>query len=653
MLNPKINSILRMLMICLIVALVASCNSRPPTVTLSPFPSAIATSSRAVTAVPTTLPTETPLPPRVLNICLGSEPQSLFLYQAFSQAERSVLQAIYDGPYDILKDGFEPVILAKNPSLADGDVTLEAVDVSPGAWVVAADGELTMLEEGTPYRPVGCSDRDCELLYAPDQPIQMDQLVVRFTLLPDLVWSNGTPLTADDSLYSYEVAKGLFSPGQFPGLDMTASYQVLDATTVEWRGIPGYLNTHYLMNFYSPLPRQAWEFFPLDQLTTAEQVARTPLGWGPYSITEWVTGDHITLQKNPTYFRASEGLPHFDNLVYRFVADGEEALEALLAGECDLIDQSAALELQIPYIEQLQRENNLKLFYQQDTAWEFIALGIESINPQRPKLFAQTQVRQAIAMCLNRQQMVDELMFGHASVPDVYLPFSHPLYASGLSQYAFDPDAAEELLNLAGWVDQDNDPTTPRTALGVPSIPDGTQFELTYLVSTDAERQETAKMVQTSLAACGIKVNLDLLQPADYLAVGPDGPVFGRNFDMAQFALPVLLMPPCQFFTSAEITGPYPTFPKGWGGMNVSGYRNLSFDQACQSARATLPETTEYQSAHAQAQTIFAQDLPFIPLYTRFKVLVSALDVCQLSLERAYNEALWNLELLDKGDDCQ
>lgn len=75
-------------------------------------------------------PTETPLAtitaqPRELTICLGSEPDSLWLYGSNMLVKNTVLEAIYDGPIDALDYDFQPVILEKLPSLTDGDARIE------------------------------------------------------------------------------------------------------------------------------------------------------------------------------------------------------------------------------------------------------------------------------------------------------------------------------------------------------------------------------------------------------------------------------------------------------------------------------------------------------------------------------------------------
>ena len=128
--------------------------------------------------------------------------------------------------------------------------------------------------------------------------------------------------------------------------------------------------------------------------------------------------------------------------------------------------------------------------------------------------------------------------------------------------------------------------------------------------------------------------------------------MFGRNFSMAQFAWITSLDPPCFLYTSSEIPGPYPDFPRGWGGANVSGYSNPEFDQACRQALFSLPDSPEHTEAQRQAQAIFAEDLPAIPLYTRSKLVVTRPDMCGVLVDPSSGSALWNLETFNYGKDC-
>lgn len=228
----------------------------------------------------------------------------------------------------------------------------------------------------------------------------------------------------------------------------------------------------------------------------------------------------------------------------------------------------------------------------------------------------------------------------------------NPLAASDVKHYDFDPQAASSLLQTAGWLDTDGDPSTPRIAEGVNGVPDGTPFEFTYLSAADEETQRADQILQSSLAQCGVKVDLKALPSNQLLAPGPDGAVFGRDFSMAQFAWITSLDPPCFLYMSNEIPGPYPDYPKGWGGANVSGYNNPEFDQACRQALFSMPDLPEYADAQHQAQKIFAEDLPVIPLYTRSKVVVTRADMCGVLVDPSASSALWNLEAFNYGKTC-
>ena len=264
-------------------------------------------------------------------------------------------------------------------------------------------------------------------------------------------------------------------------------------------------------------------------------------------------------------------------------------------------------------------------------------------------------------MCIDRQQIVETVLSGLSTVPDTYLPPDHPLVDPQAAQYAFDPEAGAALLQQIGWVDHDADPVTPRIALGALNVPEGTQLQFTYLASPAAQRQEAAQMVAESLANCGVGVDLQLLDAEQVYAPGPDGPVFGRQFDMAQFAWQAAIQPPCELWTTGQIPGDYfltyedgsPRFPLGWGGANETGYSNFNYDDACQTALQSLPGQEGYLENQWPAQQIFAAELPVIPLYQRLKVAVSRPDLCGFELDASVTSEMWQIETFDAGEGCE
>jgi peptide/nickel transport system substrate-binding protein len=172
-----------------------------------------------------TTPLVTPtLAPRSLTVCLGEEPNTLFPYGNLNSAARSVLSALYDGPMDVVEYGYEPIILEKIPNLDDGDAQVSPISVRAGDQVVDSSGNLVTLASGTEIRPSSCRSDDCAITYDGSSTIQMDQLVVTFTILEGLLWSDGEPLTSDDSIYAFELASSDDTPVSKFVVDRTQTY---------------------------------------------------------------------------------------------------------------------------------------------------------------------------------------------------------------------------------------------------------------------------------------------------------------------------------------------------------------------------------------------------------------------------------------------
>jgi peptide/nickel transport system substrate-binding protein len=641
----KSSTILVRLLVVVFVASVA-CRVSPTTDSISPG------QTQTNDLMETPSPESSPIPSRLLTICMGREPASLFLYGDSSIVARSIRQAIYDGPVDFVNNSFSTVILANIPSVVNGDVSFEPINVQVGNSIVDGSGNLTILGEGTTYLPIGCEDASCGMVYSGQDAIQMEQMLVKYKLRSDILWSDGVQLTADDSVYSFEVAQNLYPMARAEVIAHTDSYRAIDQFTAVWRGVPGFRDSDYIGNFFIPLPRHTWGGFSPQELLSTDVSHRAPLGWGPYIIQEWTSGDHITLNRNPNYFRSNEDLPKFDQLVFRFVPDAQQAIAALLAGECDYLDETTNLELHIPTLVELQNNRRAKIFFKTGSAWEHIDFGINSLNSALIPFFQLKETRQAIALCTDRQKIVDELFLGNTVAPDSFSFPGNPLTNPQVRRYPFDPQAGIALLDSVGWMDNDGDPGTPRVAQGVPGVTDGTQFEITFLTTSEEEKQRAAQIIHDSLAQCGIKVNIASDTWDVLFAPGPEGAVFGRNFTLAQFGWISSMQPPCSLYTSAEIPGPYPDYPRGWSGANVSGYSNPEYDRYCQQAMTNLPDSPEFQTAHFQAQAIYAEELPSLPLYGRLQVVATRPDFCNVKNDPYGESLLWNLENFNYGEGC-
>jgi len=615
-------------------------------------PTGVAT--QILPSIPTTAPA-----PRGLTICLGDEPNTLYPFGGPNAAARSVLAAVHDGPIDMVGYEYQPVILTQLPTLANGDAQISPIAVRPGAQVVDVSGALVLLEAGARVRPAGCRGDDCAITYDGVSPLQMDQMIVTFRLRPDLTWSDGTPLTSDDSVYAFSLASDPSAVTNTYLLDRTATYEAADPQTVQWWSLPGFMDPAYFTNFWAPAPRHAWSQFPISQLTTVDLSSRTPMGWGPYLIQEWAAADHITLAKNPHYFRAADGYPKFDTLTFRFLPDVNEAVSELVAGRCDILDPTVHLDGQAALLLELQAGEQAQAFFAPGMTIEWLGIGITPAAyddgydtlyaRDRQDIFADPRTRQGIAYCLDRQKVVDTVLFGLTSVPDTYIPPEHSLYETAVAHYAFDPAAGAALLEQAGWRDIDGNPATPLSAVSVNHVSPGSTLQLNYYTTTATQRRQVVEILAESLAQCEIGLNAQYYSQNDLYASGPEGLLFGRRFDLIEYAMGVNgIEPPCTWFTTEEI----PTARNHWLGTNVTGYKNPDFDAACRAARLALPDEPAYSASYKQTQAIFSSELPAIPLYFRLRAAAALPGVCHFDLDPSANP-LWNIEAFDMGESCK
>jgi len=389
-----------------------------------------------------------------------------------------------------------------------------------------------------------------------------------------------------------------------------------------------------------------------------KEVNRRPLGWGPYIIEDWVAGDHITLHKNSRYFRSSEGLPVFDKLVFRFLGEQtDNNLNALVNGECDVVDLTTFADEEVAKVLQMNYEGSLQVYFTQGPEWEHLDFGIKpasyddgySAATDRPDFFGDVRVRQALAACLDREGLIAKYLFSRSTIPTGMYPPDSPFYPAELQAIKFDPAEGARLLEDVGWLDADADPATPRTAQGVANVPDGTPFSITYQTTDSPLRQKAAAWFVDSLGQCGIQVNVQTSNSAELFAAGPDGAIFGRQFDLVQFTWVGGTQTPCYLYETIQI----PSAGNLWIGANVSGFSHEEFDAACRDLRETRPEELDsLETRSAEVSRLFAEQLPVIPLYYSIKLTAGRLDMCGVQVDGSARSNLWNLETYNYGSTC-
>ena len=148
--------------------------------------------------------------------------------------------------------------------------------------------------------------------------------------------------------------------------------------------------------------------------------------------------------------------------------------------------------------------------------FEFLAFGITPASyddnyypygSDRPDIFGNVNTRRAIALCIDRQGILDELTGGIAGVSNTYLAEDDPLLSGlSLTDYTYNPEQGKSLLAEVGWQDYDQNPETPLTMMATnTSVPYGTNFSINLYTSDAALRGMLAERIAGDLSECGIE----------------------------------------------------------------------------------------------------------------------------------------------------
>lgn len=571
------------------------------------------------------------VPGSTLVVGMAMWPESLYLYNAPTPlpVQRNVMDAFMDLPVDTIGYGYEPGILTKVPSLDDGDAVINQVWVGTGDLVVNAYGSVVTLVPG-----VVLTDANGNQVVFDGTPVLVKQMVVTFSWIENVLWSDGTPLTAADSVFSFQVGCHPDTPTSKFDCDRTESYVASGPYTTVWTGLPGWLNATYMLSYWTPLPEHVLAGMPPGDIP-GSSYALQPLGWGPYKVDQYIPWDSIHLSRNPYYWRP--GLPQVENLVFKFYPNPELRLEAMLEGEVHVATSDTVVG-SLGSLIGWEADGSMALHTTSGSAWEHLDFGMLPADA-RYVFFNDVEVRRAITLCTNRQQMVDEIFFGRAEVTHAYVSSVHPLYeASNAIEWPYDPGQGMAKLNAAGWLVGDDGWR----------YKDGQRFAFTLITTAGNEtRQKAAGIFKANMAICGIDVTTNSLPSTEFFANGPDGPLWGRKFDMVLHSWLSGIAPPCNLYIASQIPGP----ANGWAGANAPGYNSPAYDAACSAAQNSLPGTGAYAGNHIQALEIFTQDVPVIPLFFRMRTALSNPNVLNIQPDTTANSELWNVEEWKLGSE--
>ena len=387
---------------------------------------------------------------------------------------------------------------------------------------------------------------------------QTDPTTWTFKLVTNATFHNGEAFTSADVKYTFERILDAKTASAYAGLyAQIASVEAPDPATVVF----------HLKSSFGP--------FLTNLATNGEIVnkkaiesgdpARAPVGTGPFIFVEWVQGDHITLQKNPTYFKS--GLPHLDQVTFKFLPVDQSRIDGLSAGELDWVD---AIPLQlVPTL----KDDGRFTYVTSPVAGipDFISLNTKMAP------FDNLKVRQAVALAVDRAAIRDVAYLGTGELGLAEVPTGSSWYdAAGLFSVEPDVAKAKELLADAGFPDG-----LTVEYLGLPQYP---------------ELLKTGQVLRETLKEIGIDMTI---KPVD-VSVWFDAFISG-NYQITS-AYQERTIDPDNFYALVLRTG---------APVNTSGYSNPDVDALIDKAAASA-DTVERKALYQQIRAMVTSDAPLV-----------------------------------------
>jgi peptide/nickel transport system substrate-binding protein len=341
--------------------------------------------------------------------------------------------------------------------------------------------------------------------------VSEDSTVLTFHLRDDIYWHDGPKTTAYDWKFSYDMART--PETAFPNLAFWTHYgeaEAVDSFTFRVRMRP---HAEFLdpWRAFAPSPRHILEgVAPADLRNHAYSTTR-PVGNGPFRFVSRAPAQNWIFEANPDFPAELGGRPYLDRIVYRVIPEPATLLSELLTGGIDYYIG--------PPPEQAQRiidAPGARLHTFDDRA--FVIIGW---NQRRPP-FDDVRVRRALTKAINRQAIVDGVVFGYGSIGNSTVPpFFWQYDEQAGRDLVYDPEAALALLAEAGW--NRGPDGMLRNAQGQPF-----RFEM-KTNQGNRVRTDILQVVQSDLRRVGIDVQARILEWGTLLAQVND-PV-ARDFD--------------------------------------------------------------------------------------------------------------------------
>ena len=475
--------------------------------------------------------------------------------------------------------------------------------------------------------------------------VAQDLMSITWTLRDDVVWSDGTPFTAEDvaftAAYCVDPTGGCSSAAAFQGV---AGVEAVDAHMVR-------------IDFDVPMPFPYAPFVgsivPVLQKRQFEQCtgARAPectdenfapIGTGPFKVDDFRPNDVVRYVVNERY--RNPGQPAFSSVLMKGGGDAVSAARAVLVtGE---FDYGWNLQVEPEILADMEKSGKGEVVTAFGTLVERLVVNMtnpdsalgdarstyqDGANPH--PFLSDPMVVRALSMAIDREILVDA-GYGPAGQVTCNVLSAPAVYASTANDWCLTPDieGASRLLDEAGWV---------RGRDGV-RAKDGVRLSVLYQTSTNSVRQGTQALIKQMWREIGVETELRNINASVFFGSDPASPDTYQKFyaDIQMYTNNFDGTDP-QAYMTGWVCDKIPWPANQWNGSNISRYCNPAYDALA----AAFAETGGIEARAAIAKRmndLLVEDGALVPLIHRGEIAARSLSLGGVR-HSAWDATLWNI----------
>ncbi|MDH3300393.1 MAG: peptide ABC transporter substrate-binding protein [Acidimicrobiia bacterium] len=470
-----------------------------------------------------------------------------------------------------------------------------------------------------------------------------DFMSITWTLKDGVVWSDGTPFTADDVVFTWE-----YCTDEATGC--SADFTQVDSVTADDAGT-------VTVNFTDPLPYPYLHFVSYTQpIIQRAQFADcvgaaaagctdqnfAPVGTGPYSVTDLRPEDTVTYAMNPNYRGVAEGKPFFGTVTIKGGGDAESTARSVL--EIGEADYAWNLQVAPEILEPMAAAGNAVLLSGFAANVEHINLNqtdpdadppSEITNPH-PILFNNPELARALSLAINRDDLVT-VGYGAAGVPTCTVwPVGDQYSTNNDWCLTQNLEEANQILDDLGYVDTDGD--------GVRETDDGLPLDFTYATSTNAVRQSNQELVKANWSEIGVNVEMTNEDASLFFdgTCASDACIWKFFNDMEMFTNGSSGPDPVNYLQSWK-SDQIPSSATSWGGDNMPRMQSAEYDTLWDETAQLAVTDPAYTDNVKRLQDLMIESGAVIALIHRANVSAISSDITGIGDLNGWDSEYWNI----------